>query len=132
MNGFTILHAKKFLKGMFFSSIDEEKEKDEIQARIAGDQLTKEQKECRKTEKMEQREMFKKRNNPSIVIDVAKMAREEGSCRCQILRSSSSWSTGVEEKEDSIYTAYMDLIETSEHFIYIENQFFISNPGWTN
>lgn len=25
--------------------------------------------------------------------------------------------------------AYYDLIEKSEHFIYIENQFFISNPG---
>lgn len=34
---------------------------------------------------------------------------------------------GNEEK--SIYDAYITLIAYSEHFIYIENQFFISNAG---
>jgi phospholipase D1/2 len=29
------------------------------------------------------------------------------------------------QKEQSIYEAYLHLISTAEHFIYIENQFFI-------
>ncbi|TBU21722.1 phospholipase D/nuclease [Dichomitus squalens] len=49
-----------------------------------------------------------------------------GSCRVQAVRSVSDWSHGV-LTECSIQNAYIDLIRTSEHFIYIENQFFISN-----
>lgn len=54
-----------------------------------------------------------------------------GSCICQILRSASLWSTGLAKgtEERSIYEAYITLIAYSEHFIYIENQFFISNAG---
>ncbi|XP_044486732.1 phospholipase D zeta 1 isoform X1 [Mangifera indica] len=48
------------------------------------------------------------------------------SCRCQILRSVSQWSAGTSLIEDSIHCAYVSLIEKAEHFIYIENQFFIS------
>lgn len=45
-----------------------------------------------------------------------------------MLRSSSSWSLGLENKnhEMSIHLAYLDLITSSNNFIYIENQFFIS------
>ncbi|KAI0681699.1 hypothetical protein C8T65DRAFT_751386 [Cerioporus squamosus] len=42
------------------------------------------------------------------------------------VRSVSDWSHGV-LTERSIQNAYIDLIRESEHFIYIENQFFISN-----
>lgn len=35
--------------------------------------------------------------------------------------------TGVSVTESSIYAAYLDVIKRSEHFIYIENQFFISS-----
>ncbi|ORX52360.1 phospholipase D/nuclease [Hesseltinella vesiculosa] len=56
-------------------------------------------------------------------------ARDEskfkGSCRVQVLRSSSEWSSGV-KREHSIYNAYIECISQSKHFIYIENQFFIS------
>ncbi|GLT45720.1 hypothetical protein SLA2020_195320 [Shorea laevis] len=48
------------------------------------------------------------------------------SCRCQIIRSVSQWSAGTSQVEESIHCAYCSLIEKAEHFIYIENQFFIS------
>ncbi|KKA25754.1 Phospholipase D [Rasamsonia emersonii CBS 393.64] len=51
----------------------------------------------------------------------------DGTCEVQILRSSSMWSTGTPDvTEHSIMNAYVKLIEQSEHFVYIENQFFIS------
>ncbi|KAH7326189.1 hypothetical protein B0I35DRAFT_405471 [Stachybotrys elegans] len=50
-----------------------------------------------------------------------------GTCEVQILRSASTWSLGTEDTECSIQTAYVKMIEDSEHFIYIENQFFISS-----
>ncbi|KAF7725701.1 Phospholipase D1 [Apophysomyces ossiformis] len=56
-------------------------------------------------------------------------ARDEskftGTCRVQLMRSSSQWSSGI-EREHSIYNAYMECITQAKHFIYIENQFFIS------
>ncbi|KAK9004681.1 hypothetical protein V6N11_042141 [Hibiscus sabdariffa] len=48
------------------------------------------------------------------------------SCRCQIIRSVSHWSAGTSQIEESIHCAYCSLIEKAEHFVYIENQFFIS------
>lgn len=51
----------------------------------------------------------------------------DGSCEVQILRSSSMWSTGTPDvTEHSIMNAYVKMIEESEHFVYMENQFFIS------
>ncbi|EEC07657.1 phopholipase D, putative, partial [Ixodes scapularis] len=41
---------------------------------------------------------------------------------CQILRSASSWSTGIQTVETSIHSAYIDAIMNSKHFIYIEVQ----------
>lgn len=46
-------------------------------------------------------------------------------CNVQVVRSVSDWSHGV-LTEKSIQTAYIQLIEEAQHFIYIENQFFIS------
>lgn len=37
----------------------------------------------------------------------------------QILRSVSAWSTGVDQPEHSIMNAYVELIESSRHFVYI-------------
>ena len=42
-------------------------------------------------------------------------------CRVQVCRSLSLWSGGL-FTETSIYQAYIDLIATAEHYIYIENQ----------
>uniref|UniRef100_A0A667ZY54 Phospholipase n=1 Tax=Myripristis murdjan TaxID=586833 RepID=A0A667ZY54_9TELE len=44
--------------------------------------------------------------------------------KVQVLRSADRWSTGT--CENSILNAYIHTIENSEHYIYIENQFFIS------
>uniref|UniRef100_A0AAX7TC14 Phospholipase n=1 Tax=Astatotilapia calliptera TaxID=8154 RepID=A0AAX7TC14_ASTCA len=44
--------------------------------------------------------------------------------KVQVLRSADRWSTGT--CESSIHNAYIDTINKSEHYIYIENQFFIS------
>ena len=46
----------------------------------------------------------------------------------QVLRSASKWSVGIQKKENSILQAYYHLIEHSQHYIYIENQFFVSRP----
>lgn len=44
----------------------------------------------------------------------------------QVLRSVDKWSAG-QPHEASIYNAYLHAIQNAEHFIYIENQFFISS-----
>ncbi|RMX70359.1 hypothetical protein DD238_000225 [Peronospora effusa] len=46
-------------------------------------------------------------------------------CNVQVCRSVSMWSAGV-PTEASIQAAYMDVIAKSKHYLYIENQFFIS------
>ncbi|KAK2623875.1 hypothetical protein QTJ16_006509 [Diplocarpon rosae] len=46
----------------------------------------------------------------------------------QLLRSCAEWSHGV-PKEHSIQNAYIDTIKNSQHFVYIENQFFITATG---
>ncbi|KAL7080895.1 hypothetical protein ACP275_14G006500 [Erythranthe tilingii] len=48
------------------------------------------------------------------------------SCCCQIIRSVSQWSAGTSQNEESIHSAYCSLIDRAEHYVYIENQFFIS------
>lgn len=63
--------------------------------------------------------------------------------RCQVIRSICEWSGGNGNNsgggsdsnsssggcENSIHAAYLHLIENAEHFIYIENQYFISSLG---
>ena len=51
------------------------------------------------------------------------------SCNVQVLRSVGPWSIGWKgtTKETSIYNCYLEEIKNAEHFIYIENQFFVSN-----
>ena len=45
-----------------------------------------------------------------------------------MLRSASHWSVGTEQNiEDSIYQAMLKSIQEAEHYIYIENQFFITS-----
>ncbi|KAL8681460.1 MAG: hypothetical protein Q9186_002406 [Xanthomendoza sp. 1 TL-2023] len=50
-----------------------------------------------------------------------------GTCEVQMLRSTTSWSIGTEGTECSILNAYVKLIEDSDHFVYIENQFFVTS-----
>ncbi|KAL3995479.1 Phospholipase D Active site motif family protein [Acanthocheilonema viteae] len=44
----------------------------------------------------------------------------------QVLRSVSKWSSLTNTTEDSIQQAYVSLIANAKHYIYIENQFFVS------
>jgi phospholipase D1/2 len=51
-----------------------------------------------------------------------------GTCELQICRSVGPWSMGtLGHVECSIQTAYVKAIQRSEHFVYIENQFFITS-----
>ncbi|KAF9418329.1 Phospholipase D1, partial [Entomortierella beljakovae] len=49
----------------------------------------------------------------------------KGTQKVQILRSSGKWSQGI-ETEASIQDAYISAILKAKHFVYIENQFFIT------
>ena len=50
-------------------------------------------------------------------------------CECELIRSAGKWSYGLKETESSIHLAYLTLISEANHFIYIENQFFISSTA---
>ena len=47
---------------------------------------------------------------------------------CQIVRSCTNWSNGT-PTEHSVQDAYIGVIQNSQHFVYIENQFFITATG---
>ncbi|KAL3471818.1 hypothetical protein BJX99DRAFT_250113 [Aspergillus californicus] len=53
---------------------------------------------------------------------------QQGSAHAQIIRSSGDWSSGI-LTEHSIQNAYKEVISKAEHFVYIENQFFITATG---
>ncbi|GAW06506.1 phospholipase D [Lentinula edodes] len=51
-----------------------------------------------------------------------------GTCEMQICRSAGPWSLGTPSRiEHSIQNAYLKAIQMSEHFVYFENQFFITS-----
>ena len=54
----------------------------------------------------------------------------EMNCKIQALRSVCSWSIGKNNNatERSILQGYYKLIDNSKHYIYIENQFFVTKP----
>ncbi|KAG9459497.1 hypothetical protein H6P81_004005 [Aristolochia fimbriata] len=66
------------------------------------------------------------RGNQVVAADEVGQVGPCTPCRCQIIRSVGQWSAGTGQTEDSIHSAYCSLIEKAEHFVYIENQFFIS------
>jgi phospholipase D1/2 len=51
-----------------------------------------------------------------------------GTVRAQLVRSSADWSSGI-LKDHSIQNAYCEVIRKAEHYVYIENQFFITATG---
>lgn len=53
---------------------------------------------------------------------------QQGTVRAQLVRSSDDWSSGI-LLEHSIQNAYCEVIENAEHYVYIENQFFITATG---
>jgi phospholipase D1/2 len=52
-----------------------------------------------------------------------------GTVHAQLVRSSADWSMGIEPPEQSIQNAYCELIRGAQHYVYIENQFFITATG---
>ncbi|XP_014560613.1 hypothetical protein COCVIDRAFT_34248 [Bipolaris victoriae FI3] len=59
----------------------------------------------------------------------AEHSSQKGGVDCQITRSSAKWSHNLVTTEHSIQNAYCEIIRNSKHFIYIENQFFITATG---
>lgn len=57
-----------------------------------------------------------------------KNLNNRGSIHAQVVRSSGDWSSGI-LTDHSIQNAYSDIIRKAEHFVYIENQFFITATG---
>jgi len=51
-----------------------------------------------------------------------------GTVHAQIVRSSADWSSGI-LTEQSIQNAYSEVIRGAQHYVYIENQFFITATG---
>lgn len=69
---------------------------------------------------------------PEFTEEEVRQLNLAGTCEVQVLRSGGGWSTGLKETEMSIQTAYLKAIETSQHFVYIENQFFITSTTLEN
>ncbi|QKX59832.1 uncharacterized protein TRUGW13939_06974 [Talaromyces rugulosus] len=53
---------------------------------------------------------------------------DQGTVHAQIVRSSGDWSSGI-LTEHSIQNAYSELIRNAQHYVYIENQFFVTATG---
>jgi phospholipase D1/2 len=53
---------------------------------------------------------------------------QQGTVHAQVVRSSGDWSSGI-LTEHSIQNAYSELIRNAQHYVYIENQFFITATG---
>ncbi|KAK2614828.1 hypothetical protein N8I77_001626 [Diaporthe amygdali] len=58
----------------------------------------------------------------------SKNLENRGSIHAQIVRSSADWSSGI-LTDHSIQNAYSEIIRQAEHYVYIENQFFITATG---
>lgn len=74
---------------------------------------------------------FKGKSNNKFRFVGAQPRQNDFNHQIQIVRSAGSWSLGLSKRspENSIHLAYLELIEQAEHFIYIENQFFISSTA---
>ena len=57
-----------------------------------------------------------------------KNLNNRGTVRAQIVRSSADWSSGI-LTDHSIQNAYCEVIRNAQHYVYIENQFFITATG---
>ncbi|KAK4241995.1 hypothetical protein C8A03DRAFT_29889 [Achaetomium macrosporum] len=57
-----------------------------------------------------------------------KHIENRGTIHAQIVRSSADWSSGI-LTDHSIQNAYSEIIRNAQHYVYIENQFFITATG---
>ena len=67
--------------------------------------------------------------HPLSSLEAKSWAHESsGTVHAQIVRSSADWSSGI-LTEHSIQNAYCEIIRNAQHYVYIENQFFITATG---
>ena len=68
-------------------------------------------------------------HHPLSPLETKPWAHEhQGTVHAQVVRSSCDWSSGI-LVEHSIQNAYSEIIRNAQHFVYIENQFFITSTG---
>ena len=68
--------------------------------------------------------------HPLSPLENAPWAHEhQGTVHAQVVRSTCDWSSGIDPVEHSIQNAYCEIIRNAQHFVYIENQFFITATG---
>lgn len=68
-------------------------------------------------------------HHPYSPLETKPWAHEHpGTVHAQLVRSSTDWSSGI-LPEFSIQTAYCETIRNAQHYVYIENQFFITATG---
>jgi len=70
----------------------------------------------------------KRRGYASELAGVMSAEGGQGSVHAQLVRSSADWSSGI-LTEQSIQNAYCQVIRDARHYVYIENQFFITATG---
>lgn len=67
-------------------------------------------------------------HHPLSPLSTKTLGDKQGTVHAQIVRSSCDWSSGI-LTEHSIQNAYSELIRNAQHYVYIENQFFITATG---
>ncbi|PMD36346.1 phospholipase D/nuclease [Hyaloscypha variabilis F] len=67
-------------------------------------------------------------HHPLTPLSGKTLGDKQGTIHAQIIRSSADWSSGI-LTEHSIQNAYSELIRNAQHYVYIENQFFITATG---
>ena len=66
--------------------------------------------------------------HPLSPLHTKRLGSQQGTVTAQLVRSSGDWSSGI-LTEHSIQNAYSELIRNAQHYVYIENQFFITATG---
>lgn len=72
----------------------------------------------------------KHESHTSTLAGVLQTSGGQGNVHAQLVRSSADWSSGI-LTEQSIQNAYCEVIRGAQHYVYIENQFFITATGET-
>jgi phospholipase D1/2 len=67
-------------------------------------------------------------HHPLSPLSTKPLDGTQGTVHAQVIRSSADWSSGI-LTEHSIQNAYCEIIRNAQHYVYIENQFFITATG---
>ena len=112
------LKFKKLWKKVRGKELNEEYEKNRLRQRFIYEHLDPVQREMFEEELLEV-DLDRENDTDPMLEIVTKIAiKNQGTCKCQVLRSSDNWSTGIKQSESSILNAYLDLIKGSKKFIY--------------